>query len=849
MAQNSKIGRSYQNRPSNIILPKSKSLSAQSVKIWRDALALASLAENALRSPLLDIYDSIMIDAQLGSVIDTRILKIQGSKFKIVDDSGKDNADMMKLFEQPWFDSFLFHAMTAKFKGTQVIELWDLEAETMELDGVNLIPAENLIPELGLIVKEVGDTTGYSYKEGPLSTYYIQIRKNKDLGILKNVAPDVISKRFAEACWDEFCERYGIPPRSVTTDSYSTDRHKELAEMMASMINNHWAVLQGNEKIELLQTNGTSSSEIFNNLIKHRDSKIAKRVLGQDGTTDGSASGTFGSLKVFQDVAEDRHNSDKTEIKYLINKELLWRLEMISPAYSGITKYKFDWDESKEMSPNELIESVTKLTGAGYEVDIKYITEKTGIPITGIKQNTPLPPEPEKETEEKKKPNSRQDINAIISDEIIAFYADKIEALKNTIADIESLDISSYTKLIEKIAKDLHDGKLKPEQLNPDLVMQIYTDLSDGMAKGYGKGFYSYKDDNAKRILELKQNLFRFSGAKTYQEIAKLNFLLQGEDGKPRSFEDFKTEALKINNQYNLNYLKTEFQTAQRAGAMADKWKKFVAQSGVYPNLQYKTAKDSRVRDAHKKMEDIIKPIDDKFWDKWYPPNDHNCRCYVVQTDKPATSGTPEGEPGLGFHNNVGKSNQVFDNEHPYFLFPPGEVPKIRKGFEQMKLTEPVYELIHQGKKAKLEGSIWSDPKDFISNRDAGKIIVDKLNLNVKIRPHVNSNFLVGAKNYEFLVDGKPADLKAIEGYRGVLSGLDSANNQGAKTVVFNLDQIESLDIQLLYRRIKGSITKDRKKEIESLILIYKKKTVSISREDILADNFKETLEKLKATS
>lgn len=409
MAQNSKIGKSFNNRPSNIILPKSKSLSAQSIKTWREALAMACLAENPQRAPLLAIYDSIMIDAQLGSVIESRILKINGSKFKLVDESGKDNPDMMKLFEQPWFGSFLFHAMSAKFMGTTVIELWDLEPETLELQAVNLVERENVIYDKGIIIKEVGDVLGYTYKEGPMQTYYIQVGKNKDLGILKNVAPDVISKRFAESCMDEFAERYGIPPRSVTTDSYSAERHKELANMMANMINNHWAVLQGNEKIDVMQTGGTTSTEVFLSITRHRDSKISKRVLGQDGTTDGSASGTFGSLKVFQDVAEDRHNSDKRDMKDLINKELLWRLELISPAYSGISKYKFDWDESKEMTPTELVEMISKLSSAGFEIDIKYITEKTGIPIVGLKQALPAPIS-EEETDPKKKIQPRSKI-------------------------------------------------------------------------------------------------------------------------------------------------------------------------------------------------------------------------------------------------------------------------------------------------------------------------------------------------------------------------------------------------------------------------------------------------------
>lgn len=386
MAQGAKVGKTYENRPSNIILPKSKSLSVQTIKKWKDALTLAQLAENANRKPYIELCDSILLDSHLASVIESRVLKIKQSKFKLVDASGKSDAEISKLFEQPWFNSFIYHAIMAKFRGTTVVELWDLNPETMGLDNVNAIEQENILPLKGLIVKENGDETGYSYKEDPLKPYYIQIGKNKDLGILKDVAPDALTKKFAKASWAEFVEKYGIPPRWVTTDSYSESRENELADMMANMVSNHWAVLKGNEKIEVMNSSGASSYEIFDKLIDRMNSEMTKRILGQDGTTDANAKGTYGSLKVMQDVSDDRHDADKTDIKDLINAELLWRLQLISPVYGVLKNYTFDWDDSKEMTPAEIVEMVGKLSTAGFEVDTKFITDKTGIPIVGLKQ-------------------------------------------------------------------------------------------------------------------------------------------------------------------------------------------------------------------------------------------------------------------------------------------------------------------------------------------------------------------------------------------------------------------------------------------------------------------------------
>ncbi|MEO7977763.1 DUF935 family protein [Flavobacterium sp.] len=416
MAQGAKVGRTYDNRPSNIILPKSKTLSVQTIKKWKDALTLAQLPENANRKPYVELCESILLDSHLASVIETRVLKIKQSKFKLVDASGKANPEINKLFEQPWFNSFIYHATMAKFKGTTVVELWDLNPETMELANVNYIEQENIIPEKGLIVKENGDQTGYSYKEDPLKPYYIQIGKNKDLGILKDVAPDALTKKFAKASWSEFVEKYGIPPRWVTTDSYSESRENELADMMANMVSNHWAVLKGNEKIEVMNSSGKDSYEIFDKLIDRMNSEITKRVLGQDGTTDSSATGTYGSLKVMQGVSDDRHDADKTDVKDVINSELLWRLQLISPIYGSLKGYTFDWDDSKEMTAAELVDMVGKLSTAGFEVDTKFITDKTGIPIVGLKQEQITPLATLETTQKKKSQNLKP----------VAFYKTKL---------------------------------------------------------------------------------------------------------------------------------------------------------------------------------------------------------------------------------------------------------------------------------------------------------------------------------------------------------------------------------------------------------------------------------------
>jgi len=144
--------------------------------------------------------------------------------------------------------------------------------------------------------------------------------------------------------------------------------------------------------------------------------------------------------------------------------------------------------------------------------------------------------------------------------------------------------------------------------------------------------------------------------------------LLVDADGKILSWTDFRRQVMVVHKTYNQTYLQAEFQTAKRSSQAAKQWQTFEKDADLFPNLKYKTVGDERVRDEHDALEGIIKPINDKFWDKHYPPNGFRCRCSVQQTSSKATKGTPKVKIDKGFSKNVGKTGQVFDeNDHPYF--------------------------------------------------------------------------------------------------------------------------------------------------------------------------------------
>lgn len=77
--------------------------------------------------------------------------------------------------------------------------------------------------------------------------------------------------------------------------------------------------------------------------------------------------------------------------------------------------------------------------------------------------------------------------------------------------------------------------------------------------------------------------------------------------------------------------LRTIFDTNMRTSYAAGRWEQVQRTKTKRPWLRYLTVGDARVRDQHAQWHNVIKPVDDPFWDDHYPPNGWKCRCTTQQ--------------------------------------------------------------------------------------------------------------------------------------------------------------------------------------------------------------------------
>lgn len=236
----------------------------------------------------------------------------------------------------------------------------------------------------------------------------------------------------------------------------------------------------------------------------------------------------------------------------------------------------------------------------------------------------------------------------------------------------------------EDVSKGFKDAiKALYHQKGSSFSIDIMTDKN---VQSLIKAHTSVLDRNLQRLEmsdlmreRLTRSNYIFSGIKTFHELNEAFPSMLDENGNKKPFERFLNDVQKINDTYNANYLHAEYNFVQASATMAAKWEQF-SEDGDRYYLQYRTAKDDKVRPEHAALDGVTLPMSDSFWETYYPPNGWNCRCTVVQVRKqkyPATEhgeAMSRGEEAMNgeryniFRFNSGKQGKTMPDYNPYTI-------------------------------------------------------------------------------------------------------------------------------------------------------------------------------------
>lgn len=310
-------------------------------------------------------------------------------------------------------------------------------------------------------------------------------------------------------------------------------------------------------------------------------------------------------------------------------------------------------------------------------------------------------------------------------------------------------------------------------------------------------------------------------------------------------------DVRKIDETYNSNYLRAEFNFVQASAEMAAKWERFM-QDGDRYYLQYRTAGDAKVRPTHAEMAGITLPASDPFWAEFYPPNGWGCRCSVVQVRKskyPVTDheeAMARGESALEldkkgmFRFNAGMEQKTMPDYNPYTIKRCKDCDIAKGKLKLAKNPIPDNELCEacqfirsiqnrNGAADRIQSYSENEwERTYISPDDNGFVVTQwerihesepskaerlKFNKEMRMCKIIADNghdveYLQGVnrpegQTYDITIDGIKADLKCIEGGAGniVKYAKKALTKQGGEAVILKYHRMTFSFIKLLQKQ------------------------------------------------
>lgn len=287
---------------------------------FRSALKMAESTDSPSRTILYDIYNEIMLDAHLSSVVDKRLDGIRS--LKITFDAGtKPNESINNLIDAPWFTEMLSDLLEARF--------WGYTVSWLDLSGAmfrkyKLLPRKHVVPAKGVFLRKQDDRDGVQYTVTPYSNYVITAGEADDLGLLLKAISWVLLKRGDISDWATFNEMFAAPFRKGKYPQYNEEAKKALAEACNAMGSMQYAIIPNETDIEFIQNGSSGSTQAYERFAMFCDKQVSKLFLRNTMTTDAEGGNYKG--EVHQDSEDGVFASDRRYILGLLNgrfKELL----------------------------------------------------------------------------------------------------------------------------------------------------------------------------------------------------------------------------------------------------------------------------------------------------------------------------------------------------------------------------------------------------------------------------------------------------------------------------------------------------------------------------------------------
>jgi len=339
---------------------------------WKWSKQLATAPTDPKVYLLQDVFTDISGDALLTSQMNNRREQTISAPFELVTPDDKPDEKMTKIIQEiPITTDVLGHIWDSEFYGYSVIE-FSVKNGTK---NVELINRRNIIPSVGRFYPDTSMNNYIEYRDTKEFGNWILEFDSGGIGLMDKVVPHVLFKKFAQSCWSELCEIYGIPPRVMKTETRDPAMLDRAESMMREVGAAAWFIIDKTEEFDFakgVNTNGDVYANLINLCNNELSMLVAGAIIGQD-TKNGNESKEKISISLLDRLVD----ADKRMAEVYMNSVVIPAWIRIGWIPGTASRFRF-----KAVEDTDQLWTYTKELLSYKEVDNDFIKEKFGIPVT-----------------------------------------------------------------------------------------------------------------------------------------------------------------------------------------------------------------------------------------------------------------------------------------------------------------------------------------------------------------------------------------------------------------------------------------------------------------------------------
>ena len=678
MSTHSKIGKKYRRDERMIAGQKihvgQLQWGLQTIKSWSNAIQAAESVYNPRRKPLFDFYNNIEKDPHLDSIMEKRTRAVKTGELTW---ENIENEALIEQLNAPWVLDLLGQIMSRVFYGYTLINFKAHRNGTIETD---IIPRQNVNPELGLVTREVYGETGIPYLTGRYPKLIMPVGKPSQLGKLSRVGPYALMKKDNLIFYAYHNQFFGMPLRVYTYEPGNMTQRRELEQSAEAYQAAPYIIVPKNGGVEIKDSNKAGASAVYKDFHGIMNDEMSISILGQTLTTSNDGIGSHALGRVHEAVEEAVNLEDMLTTEYILNFQVLDILRAHGMPIPENAKARFKRSERLSAvqkaqvfaiaAQHTLVKDEVWQKELGIdppsEAELKKWREDKQRPVNA--DPDPKIDDEDEDEDPKKKSSNQLGIAAQLETRLEAYYGFSLSA-----ADSSPLFGSAYEKNLTSAIKKVHSGRIKKGDIDAELVRKTAEKLFKGVQEGFGAMLdnLEFGTPDYAMLAALKNNVYTFSAWKNHGFINAASDLLLDDAGKIRSFQAFyQLVRPQLADTYYDRWLISEYNTAVGKAQAARQWLD-IERRDEPVMLRWRTVKDLRVRDSHERLDGITLPSDHDFWKTHWYPLDYNCRCVVSAEPGAEQADLPEDAelPVIpdGFKRNPGMYREIFSPDHPYF--------------------------------------------------------------------------------------------------------------------------------------------------------------------------------------